>query len=199
MNLIHQETEGLLSPVLRDIRLRQVSFHIEESSTILDMACVAGYLSRFLPVGCRYYGVDRVPASNTNEFTSFLHLDVLANGSFERIRDWLPQSPDYVTCIAFLEHIENPAEFVEKCSRLLASNGKFIGTTPHPRGRIVHDLLSRVHLCSRQGAEEHERFLGKEDIERIARTSKGSLSRYSQFLLSLNQLFVIEYPERREA
>ena len=79
-------------------------------------------------------------------------------------------------------------------SRLLAKNGKFIGTTPHPRGRSIHQFVSSMYFCSRHGAEEHEQFLGREEIENIAVNSGGAISFCHQFLFGLNQIFVIEYP-----
>ena len=193
--MVHQETEGLLSPFIRDIRLRRAASHIKRDSIVLDMACGGGYLSKFLPAGCKYYGVDRVPSPTAVHFTDFLALDLLEENSFDRIQEWLPHKPDYITCIAFLEHIDNPERFIRQCRGLLSMNGRrFIGTTPHPRGRLVHEFLSRIYLCSRHGAEEHEDFLRQKDIERIASTSGGNLAVYSQFLFGLNQLFVIEYP-----
>lgn len=189
-----QETEGLLSPLIRDIRLKKVASYIKEHSTVLDVACGSGYMSKFLPLGCKYYGVDKILASTTKNSTDFIALDLLDDGSLALLREWLPQKPDYITCIAFLEHITNPAEFVSRYRMLLTKNGKLIGTSPHPRGRLIHESLARVHLCSRHGAEEHKDFLRKEDIEEIALTSGGRLSIYEQFLVGLNQLFVIEYP-----
>lgn len=191
--VVHQETEGILSPLIRDMRLRKVASCIQKDSLVLDIACGAGYLSNFLPEGCHYYGVDRMQASSNKRFTDFLALDVLGEHSFEQIEQWLPRKPDYITCIAFLEHIDHPGNFVQYSHKLLATNGRFIGTTPHPCGRLVHDSLSKIYLCSRHGAEEHTDFLGKKEIEDIARNSGGVLATYRRFLLGLNQLFVIKY------
>jgi len=121
-------------------------------------------------------------------------LDLIEDSSFQRLQEWLPRKPDYITCISFLEHITNPENLLTKYRTVLARNGKVVGTTPHPRGRIIHDSLSRIYLCSRHEAEEHERFLGKDDIKKIALASNGILSLYGKFLFGLNQFFVIEYP-----
>ncbi len=197
--MVHQENEGLLSSYIRDIRLKAVSSYIESNSTVLDLACGQGNLSKFLPSSCKYYGVDRVPPSTTTHFTDFTTLDLAKDNSLESLETWLPQKPDYITCIAFLEHITNPEHFLSQYCTLLAPNGKIVGTTPHPRGRLLHESLSRIYLCSRQGAEEHEDFLRKEDIKKMALTSHGTLTAYKQFLFGLNQLFVIQYPsEYRE-
>ena len=191
--MTHQETEGVLSPFIRDIRLRKVASYIRSNTTILDLACGEGYLRQFLPSDCTYYGVDRVSPSSAARFTDFIALDLMEDSSLQHLHEWLPKKPNYLTCIAFLEHITNPGHFVTTYKRLMGEYGKLIGTTPHPRGRLIHDSLSCVYLCSRHGAEEHEQFLGKEEIENIAACSGGTLSVYRQFLVGLNQLFVIEY------
>ena len=197
--LPHQETEGLLSPLIRNIRLRQVAAQIRGGTAVLDLGCGEGYLRQFLPADCRYYGVDRVAPSSCERFSDFLVLDLAAEGSWERVRGWLPARPDYITCVAFLEHLARPGDFVSGCSRLLSRNGRFIGTTPHPRGRSVHEFLARAGICSRQGAEEHEKFLGRGDMERIAVDSGGVMSCYHQFLLGMNQIFVIEYLQNNQS
>ena len=126
-------------------------------------------------------------------FAGFMALDLFGDNAFERVQEWLPQKPDYITCVAFLEHVEDPKGFIQGFHKLLSLNGKFVGTTPHPRGKLVHESLSTLYLCSRHAAEEHKDFLGKKEIEEISSATHGNLSTYSQFLLGLNQLFVIEY------
>jgi 2-polyprenyl-3-methyl-5-hydroxy-6-metoxy-1,4-benzoquinol methylase len=194
LEVAHQETEGLLSPLIRDIRLRKAASHVGSKATVLDLACGEGYLRRFLPSGCRYYGADRVRPSSTAHFSDFTELDLREEASLDHLRAWLPERPDCLTCIAFLEHLSDPGGFVAAYRSLLAKPGKLIGTTPHPRGRSIHESLASIHLCSRHGAEEHEQFLGRTEIESLAAASGGTLSVYRQFLAGLNQLFVIEYP-----
>ena len=105
------------------------------------------------------------------------------------------QKADIITSIAFLEHIKNPETFVSKYKELLVPGGKFIGTTPHPRGRHLHDRLVRLYLCNRSGAEEHENFLSRDDLEACVRAAGGALFKYRQFLGGLNQMFAFSFPE----
>ena len=188
-----QETEGLLSPLLTDIRLKQVASCLTPDTAVLDLACGGGYLSRFLPSGCRYYGVDRSDGADVKTFTKFLRLDLMQQGSPEQVEAWLPERPHYITSVAFIEHISDPAGFLREYSRLLRKPGTIVGTTPHPSGRIIHESLAKVHICSPHGAAEHEKFFGRADIERIARDSGGRLTTFRRFLFGLNQLFTIEY------
>ncbi|MBN2384075.1 class I SAM-dependent methyltransferase [bacterium] len=192
--MISQENEGLLSPLIRDIRLRKVASYIKPKSVVLDLACGSGHLAQFLPDGCRYYGVDREPGPKTDSSTDFLTLDLLEHDSFDRIQKWLRHKPDYITCIAFLEHVGNPEQFLRTYHTLLGMNGRIIITTPHPRGRLVHTTLAYISLCSWHAAKQHEHLLHKKDIEHIAQSTKGSVTMYKHFLFGLNQIFVIEYP-----
>ena len=91
--MVHQETEGLLSPYIRDIRLKVASSYIKHNSIILDLACGEGYLSGFLPSGCKYYGVDRVAPSSTANFTDFMRMDLMEDNSLQHLKEWLPQNP----------------------------------------------------------------------------------------------------------
>lgn len=191
--MVYQETEGLLSPLIRDIRLKQVASCINEGSVVLDLACGEGYLSKFLPSSCKYYGVDKVFNNPSNKFTQFIKLDLLESGSVGELQKWLPEKPDYITCVAFVEHMNNPVNFINQYSQLLKNKGFIIGTTPHPCGRLIHESLSKVYLCSQHGADEHEQFLDKNDIQELALASSGTLLTYKRFLFGLNQLFRIKY------
>ena len=193
---MHQETEGLLSPWIRDIRLKKVAQCIPNHTVVLDLACGNGYLSQFLPAGCKYYGVDRLEPSAHDPFTDFKILDLSKNSTFKELELWLPEKPNVITCIAFLEHISDPAAFLKNAQQLLNERGKIIGTTPHPRGRLVHDTLAKLHICSQSGADEHETFLGKKDLNEMALGANGGLTQYSPFLFGLNQLFTVEFPQK---
>ena len=183
----------MLSPLVRDIRLKRVARNVRAGSRVLDLACGNGYLSRFLPPSCKYYGVDRIRAADEGRFHGFLAADLLDPSTPKRLLDLLGEPADYVTCAAFLEHIDDPASLVQAYRGVLRPGGQLIGTTPHPRGRHLHDALARIYLCSRSGAEEHEDFLSKADLERVANRAGGTLVSYETFLMGLNQLFVFSF------
>jgi 2-polyprenyl-3-methyl-5-hydroxy-6-metoxy-1,4-benzoquinol methylase len=191
---MHQEVEGVLSPLIRDIRLKKVAREIEPGKVVLDLACGNLSLARHLPSGSRYFGVDRLQARQAHSQQNFLNADLLDLDTPNQIERWMGQKADVITSIAFLEHIKNPEIFVSTYKSLLVPGGKFIGTTPHPRGRHLHDQLARIYLCSRSGAEEHEDFLTRRDLEECAKAVGGTLSVYRQFLAGLNQLFVFSLP-----
>ncbi len=190
----YQESEGLLSSRIRNARLSRVAKYIREKSIVLDLACGAGYLISYLPQDCQYFGVDKIPMNGSQEKKySFINLDLLETTAIETIARKVQTKVDYITCIAFLEHIKNPMELLSTYKLLLKRDGLIIGTTPHPRGRTVHEILARIGLLSKEAAHEHEKFLGKKQIEEIASLSGGELVEYHQFLYGMNQLFAIKY------
>lgn len=198
-----QETEGLLSPWIRNIRLKKVASQIKPGSSLLDLGCGLGFLADFLPATCDYYGVDRLPFERKWEpgdlesvkgsrQRNFFNEDLLSESAVERIQAWLPGKVDYIAVIAFLEHLKKPARLLKGYMPLLNSGGCIVGTTPHPRGRKVHDTLARMYLCSRAGAEEHEDFLGRAELKEVGKEVGAELIACPQFLWGLNQLFVFQ-------
>lgn len=193
----NQEVQGLLSPFIRNRRIQRVAKRIGDEDVVLDLACGGGYLANFLPPTTEYYGVDRIPfgskgCSNANRGShtrEFLTVDLLDDDASRQISDWLPKPPTVISMLAFLEHIERPGEFVQTFSQLLPHGGRIIGTTPHPIGRKLHDFLSTLRICSPDGADEHERFLGREDLSQITASGSVQLTVYARFLGGLNQLF----------
>ncbi|HQC61728.1 MAG TPA: methyltransferase domain-containing protein [Candidatus Marinimicrobia bacterium] len=187
----NQEAEGLLSPLIKKIRLKKAAKCIQNNSTVLDLACGAGYLRQFLPSQCKYYGIDRITPPSLNLFNAFLQLDILQPKSFETIKEWLPEPKvDVVTMLAFIEHIKNPQYLLKQSLLLLKPNGLLIITTPHPIGRKLHDSLAKLYLCSLSGAKEHENFFGQQDLKFLLKQSGYKLLSYERFLMGLNQLII---------
>jgi len=197
-NAGNQESEGLLSPFLRSIRLKKAAALIPPNSVVLDLACGGGYLRRFLPAGCRYYGVDRIQPPQPECFDAFLHGELTAPGFFEELEHWLPRRADVVTLLAFIEHVKAPEQMLAKLKKLLSADGRVILTTPHPAGRKLHDGLARARLCSSAAAAEHEQFFGRADLEGMAQQAGYAVLSYRRFLWGLNQVIEIS-PQRVSA
>lgn len=156
---------------------------------MLDLACGDGYLVGHLPDGCRYFGVDRLMPTDTARFAAFLQCDLSQPQWVSIVGDWLPEPPTIITMVAFLEHLREPTVFLRSAAKLLASGGRCIGTTPHPLGRVIHETLAKVGLCSRHGADDHEDFLNREQLRECAEGAGLKLTTYRKFLGGLNQVF----------
>jgi 2-polyprenyl-3-methyl-5-hydroxy-6-metoxy-1,4-benzoquinol methylase len=187
----NQETQGLLSPWLRSTRLRTAAGLIPPGSIVLDIACGAGFLKQFLPVDCRYFGVDRIQPRDTARFEQFTAADVTAPATLPELRQRLGMRADVITMLAFVEHIKNPESILAALKIFLSKNGRIILTTPHPMGRAIHDGLSRLGLCSASAAAEHEQFMDRKSLERVALKAGYTMLHYRRFLFGMNQVVVI--------
>jgi SAM-dependent methyltransferase len=187
----NQETEGLLSPTIRSVRLRNAAALIPSNSVVVDLASGAGFLREFLPPHCRYFGVDRIPPPDLSRFDAFYSGELTAPDVFQKLESWLPEKADVITLLAFVEHVKDPASILKDLRRILKESGKVVLTTPHPIGRKLHDSLARLYLCSRSGAAEHESFFDRNDLGKIAHQAGYVVVSYRRFLFGLNQLMEI--------
>ena len=202
----NQEAEGLLSPFLRNLRFRHVIKELKRRDIrhVLDLGCGAGHLSGEISNGIHYTGVDLIEFSDTSSPLSnriavgtgaIITADIYSKSGFDLTKKHLAQNPvevDCITLLAVLEHLKDPSEFVRSISRLLSPGSAIIGTTPHPRGRSLHDWLAKLGICSAAGAEDHEKFLGYNDLKSMSEACELDIVSYDKFLVGLNQLFVLE-------
>ena len=188
----NQESEGILSPIVKAVRLKIVASLIPRASTVLDIACGSGGLREYLPRDCVYWGVDRIEPKNKNIFDKFFCCDIIAERKFDTVLDSCLKNTDIVVMTAFLEHITDQIAFLSKFTSFTNNGGVIVGTTPHPIGRDIHKNMARIGLLSHGADEEHEDFLGKNELREIGEKSGMSLVRYKRFLLKMNQVFVFK-------
>jgi len=180
-----QGSEGLLSPFLRNRRIRAVKRHIQ--GNVLDIGCGAGFLADFADPE-NYVGVDPDPESleaarQRNPWHSF--------------RSRLP-SPDCrfdsIVALAVIEHLTDPGEFlVAMAARLDPVKGsRIILTTPNPRFEKAYKIGASLGIFSRQADKEHQKLLNLTAMELFAARSKLKIILYKRFLLGANQLFILQ-------
>ena len=66
---------------------------------------------------------------------------------------------DQITCLAVLEHVDDPPPILRECLRCLRSGGRLIVTTPSHLGILVHELMRRLGLVRDVKEDEHHDFL----------------------------------------
>lgn len=88
--------------------------------------------------------------------------------------------------------MKQPEELFSTVAQILPAGGKLILTTPHPLGRKIHDIGARFGFFSKAASEEHEKFLNKDDMVKIAQATGFSLLHYKRFLFGVNQVGVFE-------
>lgn len=178
-----QESQGSLSPFLARQRYTHTARYIAADDTVLDLGCGSGELRRYLPDGTAYYGTDIAKHWDSKD----PHLFVV------KVGQPLPaalrkQRITVVTALALIEHLANPEELFAQARAALTPAGRFILTTPHPLGRKVHDLGGKVGVFSSDASEEHEDFLDKQALDRLARQQGFELTDYKRFLFGMNQV-----------
>jgi 2-polyprenyl-3-methyl-5-hydroxy-6-metoxy-1,4-benzoquinol methylase len=182
---------GKLSGFLETVRLRQASRYINSGNRVLDLACNEGRLIDYLPQDCDYLGIDI--AEKAINIARSRHPDyefIVAD-----LSDSIPTLThqfDIVVMLAFLEHIADPGSMLKTVIPALKTGGKIIATTPAPYGRRVHDMGAIIGVFSKEAAEEHESFLGKSDLIRIAGECGLSVMTFERFLFGFNQLIVMQ-------
>jgi 2-polyprenyl-3-methyl-5-hydroxy-6-metoxy-1,4-benzoquinol methylase len=127
------------------LQLLNKTIPIDPARTALDIGCAQGTLSWFLrKKGGFWISTDE---DRANLMTS---RELLGANLVRMPRGLLPFRPetfDLVTCLDYLEHIENDAECLGEINRVLKKGGTLVVVTPHT-GRlfILHRLRSALGL-----------------------------------------------------
>ncbi|MEA3490197.1 MAG: methyltransferase domain-containing protein [Candidatus Omnitrophota bacterium] len=142
-----------------------VARHIERAGVHIDLACGDASLLKVSPCE-KKIGLDRLYGDNIEDELDF-------PGGFA----------DYVTMLAFIEHLEDPRPLLKECCRILKPEGRLILTTP------LNSSKKYLRLWHKDLDAEHKRYFDKTSMERIL---------YPYFVIGfyrryfLNQLFICE-------
>ena len=178
-----QGAEGLLSPFLRERRIKAVSPFL--NGRILDIGCGAGSLASLVSPDL-YYGFDCDEESISIARHRFpLHT----------FRREMPETAsfDTVVSLAVIEHVPQPDIFLKSLCRYLYPNrqSRIILTTPHPSLEWVHDIGAQLGLFSAHANEEHETLLNRSSLQELATVAECPILIYKRFMLGANQMIVM--------
>lgn len=133
----------------------------------LDVGCGAGLLAEPLArLGGRVSGLDASPeliaAANEHAREGRLEIDYRSGELSE-----LDGEFDLITCMEVIEHVRDPAEFVNLLARRLASNGLLILSTPNATSWskllmiTIGEGLGRIP----KGTHDFEKFVSPEQLK----------------------------------
>ncbi|HPR64993.1 MAG TPA: class I SAM-dependent methyltransferase [Thermoanaerobaculia bacterium] len=181
---------GFLSGWVKRKRMVRALPLINPEDFVLDLGCGLGEIVPLLPEGVNYMGVDRdsyMVEHNREVYPGFSFLlSDLASDPF-------PEGPwTVILCLAVLEHLDDPLSFLKKCKPCMKEGGRVIITTPHPRTRLLHGWMSKMRLLSRHADEDHETFLHRPVLEKMAREAGYAVQEYTPFLMGMNQFIVLK-------
>lgn len=179
------QADGLLSPLLRRMRIRAVRPHLRGS--VLDYGCGTAYLSRRVEPSL-YTGVDADAESVDKAKRLHPRASVRTLGAFSASSATF----DTIAMLAVIEHVSQPEELLALMRKKLNPGGRIVLTTPHPLAHIIHRAGSRIGIFSRSAAEEHETLLDRASMRVAARRAGLRVVLEKRFMLGMNQLFILE-------
>lgn len=180
-----QESQGTLSPFLARQRYEHAARYVSKNDTVLDLGCGSGELRKYLPAGTAYFGTDIAKHWPSSEKDLFV---VKVGGTLPAALR--KKKITVVTALALIEHLAEPGTLFVDARNALTPAGRFVLTTPHPIGRAPHDLGGKLGIFSSDASEEHETFLGKRDLARLAERNGFEMTDYKRFLFGMNQVAV---------
>jgi SAM-dependent methyltransferase len=177
-----QGTEGLLSPFLRKQRFKAAKPYL--NGRILDVGCGSGALAELVD-SASYVGIEVDEISVNKAKQSY------PRHFFQNTLPPVAEKFDTVVSLAVIEHVSDPAAFLNSLSQYLkSSKAQIVITTPHPSVDWLHDIGASVGLFSKHANEEHEDLLDEEKLRATGFAAGLRLVSYSRFLFGANQLAV---------
>ena len=177
---------GVLSPFLRQRRFVAAKPYVK--GRVLDFGCGPGLLAQELGLE-DYVGVDSDETMLEIAAARHPRLRFLAPRDLPAIEN---QRFDTIVGLAVIEHLSDPIGFLQQMSKLLASDGSIVLTTPEPRLDWVHGLGGHFRLFSKESHEEHQSLMGRGELKDCAGKAGLSLVFYRRFLLGANQLAILK-------
>lgn len=183
--MITNNTDGLLTPYLMKKRFNKARPYL--IGRVLDYGCGIGGLASYV-LKENYLGFD-IDASSV-QMAQKLHPEhrFVSSPPIET------NSFDTVVSLAVIEHVIAPSDFIQTLGSFLRVdvNARIVLTTPHPVGRIIHDIGSKLGFFCRLASETHGCFLDKNSIIKIFRDVKMNINMYKKFFLFTNQIILLE-------
>ncbi|UCD66496.1 MAG: class I SAM-dependent methyltransferase [Deltaproteobacteria bacterium] len=157
----------IVLPITRFLRTINAESYINDGERLLDIGCGDGYFIKRLKIKERY-GLDKLLGDEVKDKLNF------------------PDSFfDYVTMLAVIEHIDEPAVLFKEIHRVLKPNGKFVFTTPKKQAELL------FRLYAKNIDEEHESYFDHDKVKELAR-DMFTIVDYKTFILGLNQVYSLQ-------
>lgn len=135
--------------------------------TALDVGCGAGLLAEPLArLGAKVTGIDATPAviAVAREHAATMALDIdYRVGDVQELEGQF----DLVTCMEVIEHVADPAAFVEALAKRLAPGGLLIMSTPNATSwsRLIMITIGEGLRQIPRGTHDFDKFIGPDRMQ----------------------------------
>jgi len=169
----------------RNIRNKKVA-KIIDGGKVLDIGCGNDYflLKRVKNKIEKGYGIDE-------KVQSVKEGNIITTRS--SVKGKLPFDSgefDYVTMVAFIEHITKPDDIMKECNRVLKKGGKIIITTPMGRARKIWETMVKLGLTDEESVKNHEHYFSPEELRLLLERNNFKVIEEEKFELGMNFLII---------
>ncbi len=138
----------------------------EPSRTALDIGCAQGILSWYLRKKGGFWASADEDMANLKAAKELLGKDLVRMP--EGVLPFRSAAFDLVTCLDYLEHIDNDDECLRECRRVLKNGGEIVVVTPHT-GRLflLHRLRAALGMKLEFYGHKREGYSKKELVAKL--------------------------------
>lgn len=150
---------------------------LEKGSSLLDLACGQGVLSRHLPQGVTYSGVDASKSliesakkQNSSDHVFFFHGDASSPLPLKE------KKFTHASIVLALQNMEHPADALKQCAAHLHEGGKLVIVLNHPCFRIPRQSSWGIDEKKKLQYRRLDSYFSTQKIPITTHPSKGARS-----------------------
>ncbi len=180
----YMEKFSFIDYLLCIYRYKTISRHIFNNCTLLDVGCgYNGYLLKYFSKKIHAgVGIDlNVQEKQTNNKIKLVKRNVDLEG-FPKLQQF-----NVITCLAVLEHVNDPLKLLKGIQYLLEQKGVLLLTVPSWKAKPILEFLAfKLRLIEYDSIADHKRYFNKEEIIRLCKEAGFNNIEHKYFQLGLN-------------
>jgi 2-polyprenyl-3-methyl-5-hydroxy-6-metoxy-1,4-benzoquinol methylase len=184
-----QRKEPILEKILQNIRFRKVFPFVKNGYKVLDIGC--GYKGALLSLLASNIFEGVGTDVSVSKKTVAKNIKLVSQRYLK-----LPQNHfDLITCLAVVEHMDNPKTLLAKAYESLKKNGRLLVTTPSPFAKPILEFMAfKLGIISKQEIKDHKKYYDKGEIisllESVGFKSRNIEIKY--FTFGLNTFVIVK-------
>ncbi len=182
---------GILSPLLKYIRIKKILKYIDKDASILDIGCDEAYILKYINNYNCYLGIDinsEIIKYNKIKYSKMKKISFYSMDIEQSIGN-IDKKFDTVILTAVIEHLKDFYGLLSKLSDITTDKAILIITTPAKVSDKILKIGAKIKIFSSESLDEHEQYFKKTDFKEL---EKWELKYYSLFELFMNQLIILK-------